>query len=57
MNESPYLYFLRTQEKWLKQNERVGASTGPATIYVERGNNITGKEAKGVIWTKRKSHV
>ncbi|KAM0520616.1 hypothetical protein ACHAPE_003013 [Trichoderma viride] len=51
-NESPYLYFLRTQEKWRKHNERVGASTGPATTYLERSGNLTGKEAKGVIWTK-----
>lgn len=50
-NESPYLYFLRTQEQWHKQNERAGVSTGPATTHLERSGNFTGEEAKGVIWT------
>ncbi|KAL6790254.1 hypothetical protein GGI42DRAFT_218651 [Trichoderma sp. SZMC 28013] len=58
-NESPYLYYLRTRERWLKQNKRVGVATGSATTSVERGGNRTGREAKpgirtGALYESRK---
>ncbi|KAL9473840.1 hypothetical protein ACSS6W_008220 [Trichoderma asperelloides] len=51
-NESPYLYYLRTREKWLKQNKRADATTGPATTSWERSGSLTGKDTKGIIKTK-----
>ncbi|KAL6695387.1 hypothetical protein J3F84DRAFT_408366 [Trichoderma pleuroticola] len=61
-NESPYLYYLRTREKWLKQNRRTGVATASATTSLERGGNRTGREGKppirtGALYESRKDNT